>query len=113
MGTQHTYRVIVQGTWEGLTDEARERLLAEVGEQSLAQFKFTPDGSLSYDRTLKRFTYRFEILSDAEDGEEMAEALAEERAETELRARGLGFRDLKCSATDMDTMKINRKQSRR
>ncbi|MEU5952884.1 DUF6204 family protein [Streptomyces sp. NPDC047525] len=113
MGTQHTYRVIVRGTWDGLTDAARDLLLSEVGEQSLSQFQFTPEGSLSYDRTLKRFTYRFEVLSDAEDGEEMAQALAEDRAETALRARGLGFRDLKCSATDMDTMKINRKPSRR
>ncbi|MEV0320941.1 DUF6204 family protein [Streptomyces sp. NPDC050658] len=112
MGTQHTYRVIVRGTWDGLTDEARDRLLAEAGD-GLTQFRFTPEGALSYDRALKRFTYRFEILSDAEDGEEMAEALAEERAETELRARGFGFRDLTCSATDMDTMKINRKPSRR
>ena len=29
MSEQHTYRVIVRGTWEGLREEDRARLLAE------------------------------------------------------------------------------------
>ncbi|MFB6851424.1 DUF6204 family protein [Streptomyces sp. NPDC056341] len=103
MGTQHTYRVIVRGTWDGLADAARERLLAEVDEHGLASMRFTPEGSLTYDRVLKHFSYRFVVESDAEDGEEMAEA--------SLRAlgEGYGFGALKSSATDMDTMKVNRK----
>ncbi|MFF2526972.1 DUF6204 family protein [Streptomyces liangshanensis] len=109
MATQHTYRVIVRGVWDGLTDEARARLLAEVDDHGLDQLRFTPEGALSYDRALKRFTYRFVVLSDAEDGEEMAVALAEDRAETALRALGCGHRDLRSTATDMDAMKINRK----
>ncbi|MFB7991718.1 DUF6204 family protein [Streptomyces sp. NPDC056002] len=111
MGTQHTYRVIVRGTWDGLADGARERLLAEVDEHGLASMRFTPEGSLTYDRVLKHFSYRFVVESDAEDGEEMAQALAEERAESSLRAlgEGYGFGPLKSSATDMDAMKVNRK----
>ncbi|MET9480310.1 DUF6204 family protein [Streptomyces sp. NPDC006638] len=109
MGTQHTYRVIVRGVWDGLTDEARARLLAEVDAHGLTEMRFTPEGALSYDRALKRFTYRFVVLSDAEDGEEMAVALAEDRAETALAALGCGHRDLRSTATDMDAMKINRK----
>ncbi|MEU0278859.1 DUF6204 family protein [Streptomyces sp. NPDC088551] len=109
MTTQHTYRVIVRGTWDGLTDDDRARLLADVDRHGLAQMRFTPEGSLTYDATLKHFSYRFVVVSDAADGEEMAGALAEDRAETALRALGCGHRELRSTVTDMDTMKINRK----
>ncbi|MGW7364451.1 DUF6204 family protein [Streptomyces sp. NPDC054841] len=112
MGTQHTYRVIVRGTWDGLTDAAREALLADVDNHGLAQMQFTAEGSLVYDHVLKHFTYRYVVASDAADGEEMAAAIAEDRAETALKELGYGFRDLRSSATDMDTMKINRKRGR-
>lgn len=92
MGTQHTYRVIVRGTWDGLADGARERLLAEADEHGLASMRFTSEGSLTYDRVLKHFSYRFVVESDAEDGEEMAEALAEERAEAALQGARRGLR---------------------
>ncbi|UNO39237.1 DUF6204 family protein [Streptomyces sp. MST-110588] len=110
MGTQHTYRVIVRGKWDGLSEAARARLLAEVEQHGLAQMQFTPEGSLSYDAALKSFTYRYVIVSDAQDGEEMAAALAEEKAENALSAAGYGFRDLRSFPTDMDTMKVNRKR---
>ncbi|MFJ5681696.1 DUF6204 family protein [Streptomyces sp. NPDC093099] len=109
MTTQHTYRVIVRGKWDGLTDDDRARLLADVDRHGLAQMRFTPEGSLTYDATLKHFSYRFVVVSDAADGEEMAGALAEDRAETALRALGCGHRELRSTVTDMDTMKINRK----
>lgn len=41
MSTQHTYRVIVRGTWDGLTEEARARLLSEVDEHGLSAMQFT------------------------------------------------------------------------
>ncbi|KPC60500.1 DUF6204 family protein [Streptomyces chattanoogensis] len=106
---QHTYRVIVRGRWDGLTAEARAKLLAEVDDHGLAQLQFTREGSLAYDTALHSFTYRYVIVSDAADGEEMAAALAEDKAETALREAGLGYRELRSAATDMDTMKINRK----
>ncbi|TJZ54429.1 hypothetical protein FCH28_14990 [Streptomyces piniterrae] len=109
MATQHTYRVIVRGKWDALTAESRAKLLAEVNDHGLSQLRFTPEGSLAYDAALQSFTYRYVIVSDASDGEEMAAALAEDRAETALKAAGLGYRELRSSATDMDTMKINRK----
>ena len=113
MTTQHTYRVIVRGTFQDLTDEARARLLEEVEEHGLSQMRFTPEGSLTYDRVLKHFSFRFTVVSDAADGEEMAAALAEDRAQTALKAFGggvgAGFGELRSSVTDLDTMKINRK----
>ncbi|MCA1219600.1 DUF6204 family protein [Streptomyces sp. 8L] len=112
MSTQHTYRVIVRGTWRALTDGARRELLAEVDEHGLAQHRFTPEGSLVYDRALRHFSYRYEIVSDADEGEEMAALLAEERAADALDALGYGHGELRSTATDMDTMKINRPSRR-
>ncbi|MFE0377077.1 DUF6204 family protein [Streptomyces inhibens] len=109
MATQHTYRVIVRGKWDGLTADSRAKLLAEVDDHGLAQLQFTPEGSLAYDAALHSFSYRYVIVSDAADGEEMAAALAEDKAETALKEAGLGYRELRSTATDMDTMKINRK----
>ncbi|GHF45126.1 DUF6204 family protein [Streptomyces griseosporeus] len=112
MSEQHTYRVIVRGTWDGLTDEAREKLLAEAAEHGLTSMRFTEEGSLSYEpRPLKHFSLRYEVVSDAADGEEMAGALAEDRAERTLRELGYGFRDLRSTVTDLDTMKVNRKSA--
>lgn len=113
MATQHTYRVIVRGTFAELTDEARAWLLGEVDEHGLSQMRFTPEGSLTYDRVLKHFSYRFVVVSDAADGEEMAAALAEDLAQAALRELGggvdVGYGELRSTVTDMDTMKINRK----
>ncbi|WP_030807096.1 DUF6204 family protein [Streptomyces sp. NRRL S-337] len=109
MATQHTYRVIVRGKWDGLTAASRAKLLAEAGQHGLSQYKFTPEGALAYDAALHSFSYRCVIVSDAADGEEMAAALGEEKAEAALTAAGLGYRDLRSTVTDMDTMKINRK----
>ncbi|MET8975320.1 DUF6204 family protein [Streptomyces sp. NPDC004539] len=114
MSEQHTYRVIVRGTWDGLTEESRERLLAEAADHGLSSMRFTEEGSLTYEpRPLKHFSMRYVVVSDAADGEEMAGAIAEDRAETTLRALGHGFTGLKSKVTDLDTMKINVKPASR
>ncbi|MFB7330151.1 hypothetical protein FNH09_37855 [Streptomyces adustus] len=114
MSEQHTYRVIVRGTWDGLTDEARARLLAEASEHGMTSMRFCEEGSLSYEPSpLKHFSMRYVVVSDAADGEEMAGAIAEDRAERTLREAGYGFGPLKSTVTDLDTMKVNRKPSSR
>ncbi|MEU8521800.1 DUF6204 family protein [Streptomyces sp. NPDC048577] len=110
MGTQHTYRVIVRGTFDGLSEDSRSRLLAEVEAHGLSAMRFTREGSLAYDRTLRHFSYRLVVVSDVEDGEEMAAAIAEDRVEAALRDLGHAHGPLKSTVTDMDTMKINRKR---
>lgn len=110
MSEQHTYRVIVRGTFDGLSEESRGLLLAEVEEHGMTAMEFTEEGSLAYDRTLKHFSYRLIVVSDAADGEEMAGAIAEDRVETDLNRRGHGFKGLRSKVTDMDTMKINYKR---
>ncbi|MGY6021381.1 DUF6204 family protein [Streptomyces spinosirectus] len=114
MSERHTYRVIVRGTWDGLTDAATRRLLAEAGEHGMTSMRFTEEGSLSYEPApLKHFSMRYVVVSDAADGEEMAAAIAEDRAEATLTGLGYGFRDLRSTVTDLDTMKINRKPASR
>ncbi|MEV5432127.1 DUF6204 family protein [Streptomyces sp. NPDC052701] len=114
MSEQHTYRVIVRGTWDALTDEARARLLAGAADHGLTSMRFTEEGSLSYQPSpLKHFSMRFVVVSDAADGEEMAAAIAEDRAAEALRGLGHGFRDLRSAVTDLDTVKVNRKRSSR
>ncbi|WP_037673717.1 DUF6204 family protein [Streptomyces griseus] len=114
MSEQHTYRVIVRGSWDGLTEEARARLLAEAGDHGLASMRFTEEGSLTYEPApLKHFSMRYVVVSDAADGEEMAAAIAEDRAETTLRGLGYGYGELRSTVTDLDTMKINFKPASR
>ncbi|MFD5800895.1 MULTISPECIES: DUF6204 family protein [unclassified Streptomyces] len=114
MSERHTYRVIVRGTWEGLTEEARARLLAEAGDHGMTSMRFTEEGSLSYEPSpLKHFSMRYVVVSEAADGDEMAAAVAEDRAEGTLRGLGYGFGELRSTVTDLDTMKINRKSRSR
>ncbi|WP_306947626.1 DUF6204 family protein [Streptomyces sp. B4I13] len=114
MTEQHTYRVIVRGTWDGLREEDRARLLAGAADHGLSSMRFTEEGTLTYEqRPLKHFSMRYVVVSDAADGDEMAGALAEERAETTLRKLGYGFTGLRSTVTDLDTMKINRKSGAR
>ncbi|NEB77793.1 hypothetical protein G3I40_21620 [Streptomyces sp. SID14478] len=113
MAESHTYRVIVRSTFDGLTEAARQRLLAEVAEhEGIAGMRFGPEGSLAYDRSLKHFSMRYVVESDPDDGDEMAAALAQEQAEAYLAERGYGHGELRAKVTDMDTMKINRKPGR-
>jgi hypothetical protein len=80
----------------------------------MLSMRFTEEGSLSYEPApLKHFSWRYVVVSDAADGPEMAAALAEDRAETALKGLGYGFRDLKSTVTDLDTMKVNRKSASR
>ncbi|AIS01403.1 DUF6204 family protein [Streptomyces glaucescens] len=114
MSERHTYRVIVRGTWDGLTEAARARLRAGAGEHGLASMRFTEEGSLTYEPSpLKHFSMRFVVVSDAADGEEMAAAIAEDRAESALRRLGYGFTGLRSTVTDLDTMKVNRRRASR
>ncbi|EPD67492.1 DUF6204 family protein [Streptomyces sp. HGB0020] len=114
MSEQHTYRVIVRGTWEGLSDQAQERLLTEAADHGMTSMRFTEEGSLTYEpRPLKHFSMRYVVVSDAADGEEMAGAIAQDRAETTLRGLGYGFCGLRSTVTDLDTMKVNRKSASR
>jgi hypothetical protein len=105
---EHRYQVIVRGQFDGLDDDVRAALLAAVAEHDVLSARFTEDGTVTYDRSLHRFTFRCVIRAE-DNGEEEAALFGEEKAVTVLRAMGCGVRNLTAVATDMDKVVIRRR----
>jgi hypothetical protein len=112
--TLHIYRTHVAGFFRDLDDDTRARLLAEVDEHDALHAAFRPEGTLTYDRTLKAFRFRYEIRVHAEtpgEAEETMVATAVANATRDLAA--IGIRDidpttLRVEGTDMATTWRNR-----
>ncbi|MCU1374848.1 MAG: hypothetical protein JWO68_2134 [Actinomycetia bacterium] len=92
------YRVFVRGRFGPLDDETRDRLLAELDRHDVLAARFTPEGSMTYERMLFNFTFRVEVRDPDEDA---AAARAEQLAMAHLEREGIPYRDLRVSATDM------------
>jgi AcrR family transcriptional regulator len=107
--TARTYRVTVRGTFDGLTDTARARLLADAADHDITMGGFTPQGSLTYDTNLRAFTFRYEVAATGEHSERDATADATARATSTLDAEGYGYKDLRHSTVDMQAIKIKRR----
>jgi len=110
MPEEHTYRVTVRGRFTDLDDAGRARLLAAADQHDmLTAGGFTPDGALTYDRSVDFFSFRVELRAEvaANDRAVCDRALA--LAATAVEELGVDFRDLRASATDMDLMKIRRR----
>jgi hypothetical protein len=106
----HIFRAHVAGFFPPLTDEVRARLLADAEAHDDLQAAFTPAGTLSYDRRLTRFRYRYEVRVDADTPEaarsEM-EAIMRAAAHHDLVRLGITGLDpmtLRVSGTDMRSM---------
>ena len=103
--TLRIFRVTVRGRFADLGTDARAALLAGVDDHDVVTAgAFTEDGTLTYDRAVDFFTFRFQLRSQADDAEAAVLTDARERAEAALRQRGAGHRDLTAQATDMATM---------
>jgi hypothetical protein len=103
--TLRIYRVTVRGRFAGLDDEARAALLADVDDHDVVTAgAFTERGTLTYDRSIDFFTFRFQLRQHDDDADTRVLEQARDLAEAHLRERGLGHRDLKVQATDMATM---------
>ena len=102
----HIYRAHAAGFFRDLDDDTRSRLLAEVDEHEALRAAFTREGTLTYDRTLKAFRFRYEVRAQADTPEE-AEALMVEtvrdRAAAELARLGVQHdpASLRIAGTDM------------
>jgi hypothetical protein len=92
------FRVHVRGRFGELDDKIRARLLAELEEHGVQAARFTKEGSLTYERMLFNFTFRFEVREADEDA---ATAKAEALAVAELHRSGIPYRDLRVAAMDM------------
>lgn len=107
MTEEHTYRVLVRGRFTDLDDAGRARLKAVADQHDVLTAGFTGSGSLAYDHTLDFFSFRVQLKEkDERAGCDRGKALAA-RAVADL---GVDFRDLKASATDMDTIKVKRRR---
>ena len=92
------WRVFVRGRFGELDEGTRDRLLADLDQHDVLAARFTPEGSLTYERMLHNFTFRIEVRDPEEDG---ALERAEARAVTVLEVARIPYRDLRVSATDM------------
>jgi hypothetical protein len=96
------FRVFVRGAFADLEPDVRTRLLAEVEQHhAIDHARFTPEGSMTYEKNLAGFTFRYELRSSGDDpeGDVLARAIAD--AEARLAADGITYRRLRASASDM------------
>lgn len=103
------YQVIVYGTFATLDDDQRAELLAMADDHDLLRSKFTEEGTVTYERSLRTFTFRCVAQADAEDTIGEVVAGAEELATVAVRDLGADVRDLRSVCTDLDTIKVKRR----
>lgn len=96
--TVHIYRVLVRGRFDRLDGDARARLLAEADEHTVA---FTDTGTLTYDRALTSFGFRIQVRARGDDSEARAAEQGKHAARAALDHRGVGYRDLRSTTSDM------------
>ena len=101
----HVFRVIVRGRFAALDPENRAALLEAVDEHEALRAKFTKEGTLTYDRRIDFFSFRYEIRIQGDDvsGDGSAEAYEAgmEQARRDLDRLGLAHRDLRATGSDL------------
>ena len=104
-----TYQVITHGKFAALTDEQRALLIAQAGDHDLFKARFTEEGTVTYEPTLRTFTFRCLIPATEEDTEALVLGKAEELAADAVRKLGGSYRDLRSVSTDLSSIKVKRK----
>ena len=105
-----TYRVTVRGRFEGLDGATRARLQSEAAEHDVLVARFSDSGTLTYDQRLDAFQHRVVVRVDEGAGEgDVARTAGELAAVEYLEAAGLGYRNLRSTATCMDDVKVRRR----
>ncbi|MFE0458401.1 DUF6204 family protein [Kitasatospora sp. NPDC058965] len=111
--TDRTFRIMVRGVFEQLTEEQRAELLAEAPDHDVLFARFTPEGHLSYDlRARADFTFRFQESGAADEDLLPATARAEAAAMEWLEQRGYGYKNLRSSAEDLSKAALGKRQRR-
>lgn len=103
------FRVIVRGRFGELGPAYRAALLDAVHEHDVVSsaLGFTPSGTFAYDERIDFFTYRVEVrltdeeVSDVESTRDLAFARAVEVAAADLENRGLPWRSLTPTGSNM------------
>ncbi|MCX5121745.1 DUF6204 family protein [Micromonospora sp. NBC_00362] len=108
--TRKTYQVIVRGKFAPLGDEQQAALLAKADEHDVFQAKFTEQGTVTYERSLLTFTFRCLVPANEEDKEAIVIGKAEALAAAAVSGLGADYRDLKSVSTDLDSIRIRRRE---
>ena len=89
------YRVTVRGQFDRLTDEQRERLLADAdAHDTVTAGRFTEEGTVTYQRDLVGFTFRYIVDAAGPDAESDAATDGELRAIEWLERAGWPYKRL-------------------
>jgi hypothetical protein len=110
-----TYRVIVRGRFEDLSDAQRDRLREQQDAHGMFASRFTPEGTFLYTPELVglEFRYLLHVQEDVpEDADVAARLEARQLAEAGLRERGLQGRIVDIGLMCPDDMKIRRGKRR-
>lgn len=112
------YRIIVRGRFGPLSADRKAALLADAPAHDALRAQFTADGTLTYDRALAFFAFRYQVdvegeSADACDAE--APVIGELRALEDLERLGLTARDgkLTVSVTCLSEMRTERRKGPR
>ena len=107
-----TYRVIVRGEFHDLTPAQRARLLAELDRHDLLLARYSADGDLAYDASLRPFTIRCQVVQPADRPDSEAIDTGLLIALRLLDDAGFKHRHLRATATCLEDVKINRPSRR-
>ncbi|MEU8924917.1 DUF6204 family protein [Kitasatospora sp. NPDC048545] len=111
--TTRTFRIMVRGVFDGLTDGQRAELLAAAPEHDVLHAAFTREGHLSYDLSARAaFTFRFLDGGEAEEDILEATERAEQAARDWLAERGYGHKNLRSQAEDLSQAPLGKRQRR-
>jgi hypothetical protein len=110
------YRAIVRGRFGPLTSDQKTALLADADVHDALKAQFTEEGTLTYDRALAffGFRYQFDVESESADAcDAEAPVMAELKALEDLERLGLPVRDgsVKVSVTCLSDMRTERRKS--
>ncbi|MEF9886904.1 DUF6204 family protein [Streptomyces sp. P9-A4] len=84
-------------------------LIAGAGEHDLFKARFTEEGTITYEPSLRTFAFRVLIPAGEEDTEDLVMGQAEELAAAAIRKLGGEYRDLRSVTTDLSKIKVKRK----
>ncbi|MFD8751170.1 DUF6204 family protein [Kitasatospora sp. NPDC059577] len=111
--TTRTFRIMVRGVFDGLSDGQRAELLAAAPEHDVLHAAFTREGHLSYDLSARAaFTFRFLDGGEAEEDILEATERAEQAARDWLAERGYGHKNLRSQAEDLSQAPLGKRQRR-
>ena len=100
------FRVTVRGFFTDLDAAVRDRLLADVDDHDALRAAFTEGGTLTYDRSLAAFSFRFQLRVQTDDDDrDLADALANElgleRAQGWLTDLGASAKRIRVTSSNM------------